>query len=74
MVESVETYRKLGSPKPQVFDISEITDAFHYFMAASRTGKVAVSYENPESLIPVCQPFIENLRVLTKCLARSSKT
>jgi hypothetical protein len=49
----VETYRKLGAPKPKVFDISKLTAAFHYFSSPSRTGKVAVSYENPESLIPV---------------------
>ncbi|KUJ17704.1 polyketide synthase [Mollisia scopiformis] len=53
LAESLETYRKLGGVKPKVFDVSELTAAFHYFSNSARTGKVAVSYENPESLIPL---------------------
>lgn len=37
----------------RVFDISEITQAFRFFAQPSRIGKVAVSMDNPGSMIEV---------------------
>lgn len=54
--ESVELYR-YGRikffPPPQIFDISDVVKAFRAVSLSSRIGKIAVSLENPDSVIPV---------------------
>jgi len=37
----------------KVFDASEVVQAFRYFALATRVGKIAVSFKNPQSQIPV---------------------
>ncbi|KIX10093.1 uncharacterized protein Z518_01174 [Rhinocladiella mackenziei CBS 650.93] len=37
----------------KIFDVSEITNAFRYFSAQNRIGKVVISLENPEARVRV---------------------
>lgn len=57
--ESVELYR-YGRikffPPPQIFDISDVVKAFRAVSLSSRIGKIAVSLENPDSVIPFVRP------------------
>ena len=53
---AVAWYRKLGVPPPTVFDSSELKSAFRSFSDGTRIGKIAVSFENPMSLIPCVPP------------------
>jgi NAD(P)-dependent dehydrogenase (short-subunit alcohol dehydrogenase family) len=55
MAEVLEDYRAgLIDPGPvKTFDVSEITQAYRYFTSKDRMGKVVVSMENPQSLIPL---------------------
>ena len=54
--ESLSAMRE-GHMKPvkplQVFDVSEITQAFRQFSLGSRMGKIAVSFEDRNSLVKV---------------------
>uniref|UniRef100_A0A0B7KB42 Uncharacterized protein n=1 Tax=Bionectria ochroleuca TaxID=29856 RepID=A0A0B7KB42_BIOOC len=53
--EALELYRS-GQVKPvpiATFDISKISQAYRFFSGRDRIGKVVVSLENPQSLIPV---------------------
>ncbi|KAG9237170.1 reducing type I polyketide synthase 10 [Amylocarpus encephaloides] len=53
---SMELYRegKITAIDPlKVFDVSEVVQAFRYFALSTRVGKIAVSFENPNSQIPV---------------------
>uniref|UniRef100_A0A8H7NCH8 Carrier domain-containing protein n=1 Tax=Bionectria ochroleuca TaxID=29856 RepID=A0A8H7NCH8_BIOOC len=53
--EALELYRS-GQVKPvpiATFDISKISQAYRFFSGRNRIGKVVVSLENPQSLIPV---------------------
>ncbi|PQE17058.1 polyketide synthase protein [Rutstroemia sp. NJR-2017a BBW] len=57
--ETMKLYREgqIQSIQPlKVFDVSEVTDAFRYFSLKDRMGKIAVSFENPESRIKIL-PF-----------------
>ena len=42
----------------KVFDASEIPQAFRHFSSKNRMGKIAVSFENDESLVNVSPPYI----------------
>jgi len=56
VAETMSLYRqkKIKAVDPlKVFDVSEITQAYRYFGLGNRMGKVAVSLENDESVIPV---------------------
>jgi hypothetical protein len=37
----------------KVFDVSEITQAYRFFGLGNRIGKIAISLENANTLIPV---------------------
>ncbi|CAH0054704.1 unnamed protein product [Clonostachys solani] len=53
--EALELYRS-GQVKPvpiSTFDISKISQAYRFFSGRDRIGKVVISLENPQSLIPV---------------------
>ncbi|RDW91779.1 polyketide synthase-nonribosomal peptide synthetase [Coleophoma crateriformis] len=55
VAETMTLYRqkKIRAVEPlKVFDISEITQAYRYFGLGNRMGKVSISLENGESLIP----------------------
>jgi len=55
MAETLDLYRA-GDIKPpplKVFDVAEIAQAYRYFAGTSRVGKVVISLENPQSLVPV---------------------
>ncbi|THV53463.1 hypothetical protein BGAL_0050g00300 [Botrytis galanthina] len=57
--DTLKLYREgqIQAIKPlRIFDVSEITDAFRHFASKDRMGKIAISFENPESLIKVV-PF-----------------
>jgi hypothetical protein len=50
----MELYRagKIRAIEPmKTFDVSDVVQAFRYFGLFTRLGKVAVSFENPESQI-----------------------
>ncbi|KAJ0418285.1 hypothetical protein BJY00DRAFT_288259 [Aspergillus carlsbadensis] len=55
MAEVLEDYRAgLIDPGPvKTFDVSEIAQAYRYFSAKDRMGKVVISMEDPQSLIPL---------------------
>lgn len=51
---SLYRQKKIKAVEPlKVFPISEITQAYRYFGLGNRIGKVAVSLEDAESIIPV---------------------
>ena len=58
LVDAVEFYRTLGytANATTSFDVSDISSAFRYFANASRIGKVAITFDNPSSLIPFVAP------------------
>lgn len=37
----------------RVFEAAEISEAFRYFSAKNRIGKIAISFENDESMVRV---------------------
>ncbi|KAI9781322.1 MAG: Type I Iterative PKS [Peltula sp. TS41687] len=46
--------RKIKPFSPlRVFDASEVSQAFRYFSSKNRMGKIAISFENGESVVPV---------------------
>lgn len=55
MVETLELYRQghIKPPPSNVFDVANIAQAYRYFAGTSRVGKVVISLENPQSLVPV---------------------
>lgn len=55
LVKVLDLYRskKIGQIRPRVFDISETTSAFRHFSNRTRMGKIAVSLENPQSVLQV---------------------
>ncbi|KAL3484070.1 hypothetical protein BJX62DRAFT_244310 [Aspergillus germanicus] len=55
MAEVLKDYRAgLIDPGPlKTFDVSEIAQAYRYFSSKDRMGKVVISMENPQSLIPL---------------------
>jgi acyl transferase domain-containing protein/NADPH:quinone reductase-like Zn-dependent oxidoreductase/NADP-dependent 3-hydroxy acid dehydrogenase YdfG len=58
---AIELYRRLPQlestkTNTAVFDISQIGSAFRFFANASRTGKVALSFEDPSAVLPVVAP------------------
>lgn len=60
LAETMSLYRegKIKSIEPlKVFDSSEITQAYRYFGLGNRMGKIAISLQNGESLIPVSTLF-----------------
>ncbi|KAM0804375.1 reducing type I polyketide synthase 10 [Usnea florida] len=60
--ESVRLYREnivQMIPPPKVYDISEVVQAFRAVSLSSRIGKIAVSFENPDSLVSVIRPRYE---------------
>ena len=42
----------------RVFDASEISQAFRYFSTKNRMGKIAISFENDDSMINVSPSHI----------------
>jgi len=44
---------ELKPPPITTFSIADIAQAYHYFSSRDRIGKVVISLENPESIIPV---------------------
>ncbi|KAI1207269.1 polyketide synthase-like protein [Annulohypoxylon truncatum] len=61
--EALKWYRSRHIKLPPVttFDIADISQAYRYFSTKDRVGKVAVSLENPESKIQVCEPNYSTL-------------
>lgn len=55
MAETLELYRAehIKPPPFKVFDVANIAQAYRYFADTSRVGKVVISLENPQSLVPV---------------------
>ena len=55
MVETLELFRAghIKPPPIKVFDVANIAQAYRYFAGTSRVGKVVISLENPQSLVPV---------------------
>jgi hypothetical protein len=56
LVETLSLYRqkKIKAIEPlKVFDVSEITQAYRFFGLGNRIGKIAISLENANTLIPV---------------------
>ena len=56
LAETLSLYRqkKIRAIEPlKVFDVSEITQAYRFFGLGNRIGKIAISLENKDSLIPV---------------------
>ena len=51
--DAIDLFRRAKTPQPTVFDVSEIRAAFRHFSSGKRVGKVVVSYEDRDSLIPV---------------------
>lgn len=65
IAETMTLYRekKIKAVEPlEVFDVSDIAQAYRYFGNGSRIGKVAISLQNPESMVPVSRD-----RVLLYC-------
>ena len=51
--------RKIKAFDPlKVFDASQISQAFRHFSSKNRMGKIAVSFEDNESLVQVCESQI----------------
>jgi NADPH:quinone reductase-like Zn-dependent oxidoreductase len=63
MIETLELYRS-GSHQSvpiQVFDASEVTQAYQYYASnKDRVGKVVLSLENPRASVPVSQQIINS--------------
>ena len=58
LAEGVEFFRQVRpshTSPTKVFDISNVGDAFKFFANASRVGKVALSFGNPASTLPLVQ-------------------
>ena len=55
MAETLELYRAghIKPPPSKIFDVANIAQAYRYFAGSSRVGKVVISLENPQSLVPV---------------------
>ncbi|KAL4884019.1 putative polyketide synthase [Aspergillus karnatakaensis] len=55
VAEVLTLYRagEITPPPLKVFDVSEISKAYRYFNTRDRIGKVVVSTEDPQSLIPL---------------------
>ncbi|CAG8973482.1 hypothetical protein HYALB_00011077 [Hymenoscyphus albidus] len=55
VAETMSLYRqkKIRAVEPlKVFDVSEITQAYRYFGLGNRMGKIAISLENNDSMVP----------------------
>ena len=52
-IELVRTGIIQMTPAPKIFDVADIVSAFRTLSLSSRTGKVVVSLENPDSLVKV---------------------
>ncbi|KAI1076097.1 polyketide synthase-like protein [Whalleya microplaca] len=48
--------RRVRLPPVTTFDVANISQAYRYFSAEDRVGKVVISLENPESLIQASEP------------------
>lgn len=55
MAETLELYRAghIKAPPSKIFDVANIAQAYRYFAGTSRVGKVVISLENSQSLVPV---------------------
>ena len=55
MVETLELYRagKIQSPPIKVFDVTQLSQAYRFFANKDRVGKVVISMEDPQALVPV---------------------
>jgi hypothetical protein len=49
----------------EVFDVSQIAEAFTYFGSSARMGKIVISFEDHKSNIPVCRRVI-HVRIMAK--------
>ena len=58
--DALAVYRRLGGPKPTVFDAKDISAAFRHFSNRTRIGKIVVSFEDPTSAISYLAPKFEN--------------
>jgi len=41
----------------RVFDAANVSQAFRHFSGKNRMGKIAISFEDDESMIKVCLPI-----------------
>ena len=58
LTEGIEFFRRVRpshTSPTKVFDVSNVGDAFRFFANASRVGKVALSFGNPASILPLVQ-------------------
>ncbi|KAF7539879.1 hypothetical protein G7054_g1806 [Neopestalotiopsis clavispora] len=76
MVDTLELYRagKIEPLPTRVFDITEISQAYRYFGNKDRVGKVVISMEDSQALVPVAPPAYlsqfdsEKIYLLAGCL------
>ncbi|RYP81174.1 hypothetical protein DL769_002122 [Monosporascus sp. CRB-8-3] len=61
--EALEWYRsgRIKLAPIKIFEVADITQAYRYFSSKDRVGKVVISLENPESLIPVAEPRYQTI-------------
>jgi hypothetical protein len=64
--DALERYRagKLKKLPTTTFDVAEISQAYRYFSSKDRIGKVVVSLENPDRVIPVSQNCLLNINTI----------